>query len=388
MTNQNKWSTFGVLAALYVAQGLPFGFFTQALPVLLRSRGVSLEGIGFASALAMPWALKILWSPWVDRGPGRRRRRLVPLQGLTVLTLLGLSLVGDGHLAILLGGVFVLNLLAATQDVATDGLAIDLLPPAARGLGNGIQVAGYRIGMIVGGGAVLALLHRLGFEAAMLTLAGLMALTTIPALLHREAPVTAPPPQTSGWSVLRRRGAARIMTILVVFKAGDGMATAMLRPLLFDRGVDLETLGVVLGGAAFGAGLLGALVGGAAVPKLGQRRALLLFGAAQAASLLGYVALATTPLSLSKMVVLCSAEHFAGGMATAALFTAMMGWARGPAAASEYTLMSCVVVIASGVAGGVAGFVAESLGYIALFELAAGLGCAAVVLTAALTVRR
>ncbi len=385
MTKQLKCSTLGILAALYIAQGLPFGFFTQALPVLLRSRGVSLEGIGFASALALPWALKVLWSPWVDGGRGRRRARLLPLQAATALVLLGLGLLGNGTLGVLLGGVCLLNLLAATQDVATDGLAIDLLPPNARGLGNGVQVAGYRVGMIIGGGAVLGLMHRFGFEAAMFALAALMVLATLPLLRHREASPTAPPRRHSGWGLLRRRGALRLVAVLVLFKAGDGMATAMLRPMLFDRGVDLPTLGVVLGGAGFGAGLLGALVGGAAVPMLGQQRALVVFGAAQAVSLLGYVVLATTPLTMTNMLFLTSIEHGAGGMATAALFTAMMGWTHEPAAASEYTLMSCIVVIASGSASALAGVFAQAHGYVALFELATALGFAAVAVTAVLT---
>ena len=64
---------FGLLGALYFAQGLPFGFFTQALPVMLRQAGVSLEGIGLTSLLALPWALKFLIAPRLDSTSSRRR---------------------------------------------------------------------------------------------------------------------------------------------------------------------------------------------------------------------------------------------------------------------------------------------------------------------------
>ena len=150
------------MASLYFAQGLPFGFFTQALPVILREQGVSLKAIGFTAILALPWALKFLWAPFVDRYGserfGRRRSWILPLQALGVLLLLVLAHFPPEHgLGALLVAVALTNLVAATQDVATDGLAVDLLEPAERGYGNGVQVAGYRAGMIVGGGLILAL---------------------------------------------------------------------------------------------------------------------------------------------------------------------------------------------------------------------------------------
>ncbi len=87
----------GLLATLYLAQGLPFGFFTVALPVLMREQGLSLPDIGLTNLLSLPWALKFLWAPLVDRFAGgrlgRRRSWILPLQGASVLAVVGLSLV-------------------------------------------------------------------------------------------------------------------------------------------------------------------------------------------------------------------------------------------------------------------------------------------------------
>jgi MFS family permease len=161
----------GLLSSLYLSQGLPFGFFTQALPVLLRKQGLSLPAIGLAHLLALPWALKLLWAPPMDQYGsakwGRRRGYILPLQCLSAALLLSLALPAAGlDTTLLMAAVLGVNLLAATQDVATDGLAVDLLAPEERGWGNGIQVAAYRVGMILGGGLMLAVFDAVsGFSA-------------------------------------------------------------------------------------------------------------------------------------------------------------------------------------------------------------------------------
>ena len=241
--------TLGLLGALYFSQGLPFGFFTQGLPVLLRQRGFSLTEIGFSSLLAAPWALKWLWAPLVDRwywpALGRRRSWIVPLQLATAAILVVLALLGGvASMQLLIGAVLMLNLLAATQDVATDGLAVELLPQSERGIANGLQVAGYRLGMIVGGGALLIWHDRLGSFGTFLIMGLLTALATLPVLFSRER--EAPTAPNEGLRVrhwLRRPGAWRLLALLVAYKAGDAFATGMLRPFLVDRGLTLADVG-------------------------------------------------------------------------------------------------------------------------------------------------
>ena len=174
----------GLLGTLYLTQGLPYGFFVQALPVMMRKQGVSLEDIGLASLLALPWALKFLWAPLVDGlgwpRVGRRRSWILPLQGLSIITLALLAGVDPAAgLGLVLAGVFVVNLLSATQDIATDGLAVTILRPEERGLGNGLQVAGYRVGMIIGGGLLLVVHDRLGWPLVFMTMAGVLALASV-----------------------------------------------------------------------------------------------------------------------------------------------------------------------------------------------------------------
>lgn len=362
----------GLLASLYVAQGLPYGFFTQALPVRMREQGVGLGAIGLTALLALPWAFKFLVAPWVDRH-GSRRAWIVPLQAGSALTLLAVSFVApEDSWALVLGAVFVTNLLAATQDVATDGLAIDLLPTEERGLGNGVQVAGYRAGMVMGGGVLLGVLGSQGWGLAVRLLALALVVSTLPALVAREPArptVRASPGLGDLLSSLRRPHLAGWLALLSVYKLGDAFASSMVRPLLVDQGYDAAALGRILGGVGFGGGLAGALLGGWLITKLGRRRALIAFGVLTAASILGYAALAYAPerLTPGALYTLVLFEHLASGMATAALFTCMMDACREDHAATDYTLQACVVVIATGFAAALSGFLAEGLGYVGLF---------------------
>ncbi|WP_239576545.1 MFS transporter [Archangium primigenium] len=390
----------GLLTSLYLSQGLPYGFFTQALPVLLREQGLSLPAIGMTHLLALPWALKFLWAPWMDRYGsetwGRRRGYILPLQALSAALLLGLGLSeGTVGMPVLMGAVLLVNLLAATQDVATDGLAVELLAPAERGWGNGIQVAGYRVGMILGGGLMLLVFARLGWRPTLWSLGAMLLVATVPVALFREP--RGPPPAAraaSAWRWLgeslaywgRRPGMGAWFTLLVLFKAGESMASGMVRTFLVDVGLGLEQVGWMLGFVGFTTGLLGALGGGALVNRLGHRRALLVFGTFQAVAVGLYALAARGGASLPVLALVCGVEHLASGMATAALFTGMMDLCRPEHAASDYTLQASLVVLATGSAAAVSGWSAEALGYAAHFTLAAAV-CALAVAWVAATVR-
>ncbi|RPH53641.1 MFS transporter, partial [bacterium] len=172
---------FTLISTLYVSQAIPLGFFIVAVPAILRSQGLSLEGVGLLSAIAFPWLIKFLWAPLVDRFGSERRGHfrswILPLQTLSVLTVVGISLLdlSSQFLPLVLAGAAFM-LLAATQDVATDGLSVRILRHDERGPGNGIQVGGYYLGQIVGGGLMLIAFHRFGWTAAVLAMAAFLAL--------------------------------------------------------------------------------------------------------------------------------------------------------------------------------------------------------------------
>ncbi|MFO0559714.1 MAG: MFS transporter [Polyangiales bacterium] len=393
-----RFKRLGLLTSLYFAQGLPFGFFTQFLPVMLRQQGVSLQAIGASYLLALPWSLKFLWAPLVDHYGsdrfGKRRSWIVPIQAITVVTLVGLSFVNPtGALKALFLSVLLFNVLASTQDIATDGLAVDTLRESERGLGNAIQVAGYRVGMIVGGGLLLPLYERVRWHGTLLAMAVAMALASIPIILHREQsaarpaalPVEKGPYRTGnafgnaakgmlqsltafGW---KRPGILAWVLMLLTYKTGDSLASGMVRPFTVDMGASLSDIGWMLGVLGFSMGLLGAVVGGALVNALGRRRALVSFGLLQALSVAVYAWIAFARPGVGALAFAAAFEHFAGGCATAALFTVMMDVCRPSKSATDYTVQACAVVIATGTASSLSGVATAMMGYGPMFALSA-----------------
>ena len=380
-----SYARLAMLAALYFAQGLPFGYFTQVMPNLLRERGASLIVIGLSQAVAAPWALKFLWAPLVDRygSPsfGRRKSWIVPLQAAMLCLLVALAVTQSASITWFVAGILAANFLAATQDIATDGLAIDILTPRERGFANGIQVGGYRAGMILGGSVMVLLLVAFGAWAAFLAMAALLAAASIPVLFARESPAPPRPvaiAEHADVHFLRRPDAPRILALVCLYKLGDAFATGMIRPFLKDGGFELADQAVLLGTYGSFAGMLGALVGGALLVPLGRKRALVLFGAAQIAPVTTY-ALAAAGIGGRALVYgAVTTEHFASGMATAALFAVMMDFCRPHRAATDYTVQASTFVIAGGVAQALGGVSAELLGYARHFAASAVLAAASV----------
>ncbi|MFU8805802.1 MAG: MFS transporter [Bradymonadaceae bacterium] len=375
---------FGLLAVLYFSQGLPFGLFIQALPVILREQGVSLEGIGFSALLALPWALKFLWAPWVDGAPmrGRLPRRkgwIVPIQILTAALFFAVAALGlHDHLAALLAAVFVVNLLNATQDIATDGLAVDILHIDERGAGNSLQVGGYRLGMIAGGAGVLLLIESLGWTAGLLASALILSASLAPLLLVREeARWTAPGARQTPVAAMKlmagffeRRWAYVVLIIAGLWKFGDSFSTGMLRPLLVDQGYSMGDIGVLLGGVGFTAGLLGAVAGGVLADRLSRLRALIWAAVIQTLGAVVYLPLVLMNPTHLQVHALIAVEHFNGGVATVVLFACMMDWARPRHSGTDYTLLASVVVFSTGLAQVLSGISAGQLGYGGHFILA------------------
>ena len=383
--------TLVLLTALYFAQGLPYGFFTQALPVVLRESGFSLIEISATGVLFAPWALKFLWAPYVDHY-GTRRQWLLTLQLTSSAIAFGLACLDlSSSLRWLLIGIAVVNAVSATQDVATDGLAVQLLGPQERGLGNGIQVGAYRIGMIVGGGALLWLFALAGWRSLFAAMAILLLLTTIPVWWLPRTPERTekkPPPRpaaltTGWWKRLRRPGMLTFILLIGGFKFGDSMGSAMVGPFMSDAGLTLGQIALVKGALSSAGALAGAALGGWLCFRFGRRRALLIGGVTQTASLVLYL-LASLGIGGFALIVTASlAEHILGGAATVAVFTLMMDASDRDHAGSDYTLLACAVVTVQGIAGFAAGTVGELLGYPALFGsslVLSGLGCAVLII--------
>ncbi|WP_439033153.1 MFS transporter [Gordonia terrae] len=381
--------TLVLLTVLYFAQGLPYGFFSQAIPVILREEGYSLTQISVYGLLFAPWGLKFLWAPYVD-AYGTRRRWLLTLQlSSAVVALVLASLDLSGSLVWLLAGIAVINLLSATQDIATDGLAVSMLEPRQRGLGNGIQVGAYRIGMIAGGGGLLWLFSIAGWRALFVVMSVLLfAVTAWVWFLARDAqsapagasskPV-APGLLLTGWiSRLRRPGVLAFILVVGAFKFGNSMASALVGPFMSDIGLTLGQIALIEGALSSAGALGGAALGGWLAYTYGRRHALLVGGATQTLSLALYLVASSGVGGFWLVMTASLAEHILGGAATVAVFTLMMDACQKGYEGSDYTLFACAVVGVQGAAGFAAGVVGDLFGFPAVFAtglVLSGLGC-------------
>ena len=391
-----------LLSSLYAAQGLPFGFFTLALPVLMREAGWSLTAIGFLQLLALPWLLKFLWAPWVDHH-GARRTWLLGLQGSSVVAALSLAMLDLGSQSQgLLFAVLVFNLLAATQDIVTDGLAVRLLAARERGLANAIQVGAYRLGMILGGGGLLWLWARTNGRVVFAVMAALLVLSTWPVWRMREPvpepePVPAAPPSASPvhptspsawtlslgwWHRAMTPGMLAFAALVFCFRFGDQMVSSLITPFVSDQGASKETIALMKGAVGSGASLLGALLGGGLMVRAGRRSAMLWTGLGQSLTFGLYIAAALGWGGMPLLWWATVAEGVVGTMATVALFTLMMDAADPAHGGTDFTLLASVVVGVGSLGGIVGGVLGDALGYAWAFGIGAvlsALGCLALV---------
>lgn len=387
-----KLKKLTLLTSLYLAQGLPYGFFTQALPVFLRESNLSLTTIGFTNLLTLPWALKFLWAPQVDRHRfprlGLRKSWILPAQLASILLYVGLGTLtlNAGELTAILVGCLLANVFAASQDIATDGTAVDILEPHERGWANGIQVAGYRAGMIVGGGFLIILYPKLGWKGDMFAMAALFALCTLPVLLYKEpldrSPVSkSQPVLVETIAFFLKRGAGAWAVVLLLYKFGHAAASTMIRPWLVDNHYDFAQIGWILGSAGFAAGFFGAIAGGLIARHANRAHLLIGFGVLQVLGLASYVWPVLTEHATFKIVIASSLDNFTSGLATTVLFTMMMDACSRDRAASDYTAQACAVVVSQTAAGALGGMAAQDWGYPIFFGACGAIGALSLVLT-------
>lgn len=378
---------FALIGMLYVSQAIPIGFFVVALPVILRGRGASRAMIGGVAALALVWALKFAWAPIVDRyawsDRAHYRSWIVPLQVGCVACALALAWVGldaSPGILVLLGLAFMT--LSATQDVATDGLAVRVLSYDEHGRGNGIQVGGYFLGQFLGGGVALMIHARFGWSWTLAGLALALAVPILPALAFREPPgppVSTPRPDYRALARFLGHVGPAWAVLLLTYRAGESMAQLQALAMFRDLGFSEYQIAVAAGMVGSAAALLGAWVGGRATPRLGRRRALTRFALLEAAALATYLPAARGTGGAALMFAATAAVAFAATLGSTALYTAMMDRARRSHPATDFSLQQSMAAFGPIVGASASGATATALGDAGHFAvcIAVVLGCAA-----------
>jgi MFS family permease len=365
-----------LLGALYFAQGLPYGFQAKVLPLYLREGKTPLWIISLAGLLSFAWGLKWLWGPLVDRY-GRRKTWILVMQGLLALSATaGALLPVDRDIFTLFTIVIVFNVVAATQDVAVDGLAVDLLHGSELGGGNAAQVAGYKVGMQIGGAILLLVTSELGLglQGIFGGIAILVAIVFVVASLMDEPPRrtrarTEPSIFITLGRSMRVPGGVWLLVLVFTYKMGEQMVDLMFKPYLIDLRYTKEeiTLWINLIGTTFSIG--GSIVGGILAARVQLHSALRISSAFRILPLAAIAMLAFTKPTWSTIVGVAWAEEFFGGALTTVLFALMMSRVDPRIGATHFTVLATIEVLGKTLAGLPSGAITQAIGYGALFSI-------------------
>jgi len=375
-----------VMLPLGFASGLPLALTSGTLQAWLTVAGVDLRAIGLFSLAGLPYTVKFLWAPLMDRFTppwlGRRRGWMLLAQAGLIAGIAAMALAGPepgtktAGILWLVGAVAMLvAFLSASQDIAFDAYRADVLRPEERGLGAAVSVTGYRLAMLVSGALALILSDWIGWRETYLLMAGLMAIGLATALASPEPEQPPAPPRTlteAVWGPVQeffaRSAAPWLLLLIVLYKIGDAFAGSLTTAFLI-RGVGFTPteVGVVNKGMGLAATILGALIGGALTARWGLFRSLLYFGILQAVSNLAFMLLAWTGKSYGVMVAAVAFENLSGGMGTATFVALLMALCDHRYTATQFAALSALAALGRVFVGPPSGYLVEAVGWVRFF---------------------
>jgi MFS transporter, putative signal transducer len=384
------------IGGLYVGQSIIGGVTFSALPSVLRERGLPLDQIGLTYLAVLPWVLKFLWAPAIERyrlpstGPSRSRS-IVLIGGLiSAVCFVLAAVIGPSSFVPLMAIFIVVAFAASTVDIACDGHAVESLSERYHGWGNAAQVGGAYLGSAIGSGLFLMLVARFDWGQAMIVMAVLLMLLGLPFVLSPAiTPIDGRSHRPSLRDALSRAEMRKGLALAALYAVSQKWGLAMLGPFLVDSGLDLDSLGIVNGAGGMVLGFGCALLGGALVRSWGARAIMVLALFLQAVALLGLAAAAWTggvsQFLLLGLALASSSAIMALGFV--ALYAQFMALSDPRQAGIDFTLLQCMDALVSMIGGIGAGWVAQHFGYSACFGLAAFLVVLAVAPVALLSRR-
>ena len=389
-----SWRTASV-SLLSFSSGLPLGLVWIAIPDWLRSIGVDIKVVGLITLAQAPWTFKFLWSPIMDRYVppfmGRRRGWAFLAQiGLLVATL-ALAGVGSHPDTPWVVGALALAIAfaSATQDIAVDAYAVDVLRADEQGIAVGARIAIYRAAMFIAGGLAISLAGRWGWPAVNVMLAALYLPMMVITWLSPEPEEQVVAPTTLKDAVwypflgfLARHRALEILAFVVFYKFADNLAQALLRPFLVDMGYSADDRGVALATIGLFATLAGTFIGGIATTLMGLGRSLWIFGFLQIFSNIGYILVAQSEVNRPLMFGALGFETFTQGLGTGAFSVLLLRMTQKRFSATQYALFSSLFGIPRLLTGPIAGFTVDATGWITFFWISMVVGIPGLVLLA------
>lgn len=371
-----KSGNIAIIAFLGFASGLPLSLTGGTLQAWMTVEGVDLRTIGIFTLVGIPYTLKFLWSPIMDRFVppilGRRRGWIIITQ---ISLIIGISLMAYSSpqqapffLAVL---ALAVAFFSASQDIVIDAYRTDILREHERGVGAAVFVMGYRIALLVSGALALVISEYIFWRNTYLLMAGIMGVGVIATLLGNEPDKKTIPPHNLKEAIVgpmknyfSRDSAILLLILIVLYKLGDAYAGTLTTPFLI-RGIGFSVgeVGTINKGLGFASLIVGAIFGGTLMVRLKLFRSLLIFGILQAISNLSFMVLAWFGKNYTLLIFTVAFENFAGGMGTSAFVSLLMAMCNHRYTATQYALLSSLAVIGRIFISPTSGFLVEAIGW-------------------------
>lgn len=381
-----------IIGLLGFASGLPLALTGATLSLWLAQEGINKSTIGLFASVGMPYTLKFLWAPFVDRVRlpglvrlfGQRRGWLLAVQLVLAAAILALGTADPSTGVMVVAGLaLAVATLSATQDIIIDGYRVALLPPEEQGHGSAIGVLGYRLGMLASAAGALFVVSVSGWAVAYAVMAGLLvAIGVVATLMAREPqpleaeegpPGLLPWMRDALWTPLADFATRRHWVLLLVFvglyRIGDSVAGAMAMPLYHELGFTAAEIASITKVVGLIALIMGGLLGGLLLNRMGILRGLLVCGVLQGVSNLGFAGLAMVGHRLDALGVVIVLENLAAGMGGTALVAMLAVLCNVRFAATQYALLSAAAASVGRVVSMGSGFVAEATSWPTYFVL-------------------
>ena len=386
------------------SSGLPLYLLINLLPAWLRTEGVDLKAIGLFALIGLPYTWKFLWSPLLDRYAvpwlGRRRGWMFAMHVALLVSIPALGLLRPQEdLWTIAALAAIVAFFSASMDIAMDAYRRELLPDAELGLGNSLYVNAYRISSLVPGSLALILADRMPWPSVFLVTALFMLPGMAMTLLVREPAAAPATPKTLRQAVVEPfrefigrngwREAGYVLAFIFLYKLGDSMCTALATPFYLEMGFSKSDIGLVAKHAGLWPSVIGGLLGGLWMVRLGINRALWVFGFVQWAAILGFAWLAwlgpQAAIGADQRIALAlviGIEALGVGLGTAA-FVAFIARSTHPAyTATQFALFTSLMAVPRTFINASTGWLVGQLGWFDFFLLCAALAALGMLLLA------
>lgn len=378
--NIQKGEKLFTFFCLYIAQSIPMSFFSTVIPVIMRQQNFSLESIGMLQLLKLPWILKFLWSPAVDRSTfriGDFKRWIFSSELIYASIIFAVSFLDFQTTPYLIIGLVVLSFIAsATQDIATDSLAVLSFSKKDKSLANSMQSMGNFAGAMIGGGILLLLYHKFGWGNLLPFLAVFVIIALIPLIFFKrgnnqviiKAKQEKKPTPDDLLGFFKQKGIWKQVVFLFVYYAGLIGVLAMLKPMLVDYGYNMKEIGIMSGIVGTSIGCLASFGGGFIVRKIGRHSARILFAVFTLITTIYFCLLVSAlPVNIATLHLGISLLWASYGMAVIVVYTTAMDCVRPGFEGTDFTIQTVITHLSGIIMGVSSGKIAAMITYKGLF---------------------